>query len=63
MPLRHIHAFASFVPMKQWLLTLHGPSGILSTLESGETQFVLGTEAASDVLSIQGEQHLHHGSG
>jgi serine/threonine protein kinase len=55
MPLLRIHAFVSFMPMKQWLLTLHGPSGILSNLESGETQFVLGTETAADVLSLQGE--------
>ena len=41
--------------MNQWSLALHGPSGLLSTLESGETQFVLGTEEATDVLSIQGE--------
>ncbi len=41
--------------MKQWLLTLHAPRGILSTLESGETQFVLGTEASADVFEIHGE--------
>ena len=34
---------------------MHGPSGILSTLESGETQFVLGTELAADVWTIAGE--------
>ena len=43
------------MPMKQWLMTLHSPSGILSTLESGETQFVLGAETSADVLSLQGE--------
>jgi len=41
--------------MKQWSLTLHGPSGVLSTLDSGETQFVIGTEEASDVLTIIGD--------
>ena len=41
--------------MHHWSFTLHGPSGILSTLESGETQFVLGTEQAGDVWTIAGE--------
>jgi hypothetical protein len=41
--------------MKQWSLTLHGPSGILSTLDSGETQFVIGTEEAADVFTITGD--------
>ena len=35
---------ATVTLMKQWTLTLHGPSGILSTVDSGETQFVIGTE-------------------
>ena len=43
------------MPMHHWSFTLHGPSGILSTLESGETQFVLGTEQAADVWTIAGE--------
>jgi hypothetical protein len=34
---------------------MHGPSGILSTLEFRETQFVLGTELAADVWTIAGE--------
>jgi len=41
--------------MKQWSLTLHGPSGILSAVDSGETQFVIGTEEAADVFTIAGE--------
>ena len=41
--------------MKQWTLTLHGPSGILSTVDSGETQFVIGTEEAADVFTIIGD--------
>jgi serine/threonine protein kinase/formylglycine-generating enzyme required for sulfatase activity len=41
--------------MKQWSLTLHGPSGILSTVDSGETQFVIGTEEAADVFTIAGD--------
>jgi serine/threonine protein kinase/WD40 repeat protein len=41
--------------MYKWSFTLHGPGGILSALESGETQFVLGTEQAADVWTIAGE--------
>jgi serine/threonine protein kinase len=41
--------------MKQWSLTLHGPTGILSQFESGEAQFVIGTEQAGDVLRIVAE--------
>ena len=55
MPLLILSVPASDVPMHQWSLTLHGPGGILGTLESGETQFVLGTEQATDVWTIAGE--------
>jgi hypothetical protein len=55
MPLFILIVRASDVPMHHWSFTLHGPSGILSTLESGETQFVLGTEQAGDVWTIAGE--------
>jgi len=41
--------------MYKWSFTLHGPGGILSTMESGETQFVMGTEQAADVWTIAGE--------
>ena len=41
--------------MKQWTLTLHGPSGILSTVDSGETQFVIGTQEAADVFTVTGD--------
>ena len=41
--------------MKQWSLTLHGPTGILSQFDSQEAQFVLGTEEAPDVLTVAGE--------
>jgi tRNA A-37 threonylcarbamoyl transferase component Bud32/tetratricopeptide (TPR) repeat protein len=41
--------------MHHWSFTLHGPGGILSTLESGESQFVLGTEQAADVWTLAGE--------
>jgi hypothetical protein len=55
MPLLILTVPASDVPMHLWSFTLHGPGGILSTLESGETQFVLGTEQAADVWTIAGE--------
>ena len=41
--------------MQTWSLTLHGPGGVLSQFDSQETQFVLGTEEASDVLRVSGE--------
>ena len=41
--------------MQIWSITLHGPSGIISTVDTGESQFVIGTEAASDVFTIHGE--------
>jgi serine/threonine protein kinase len=41
--------------MHHWSFTLHAPAGILSTLESGETEFVLGTEQAADVWTVAGE--------
>ncbi len=41
--------------MKSWSLTLHGPAGILSRVEAGESQFVIGTETAGDVFNVAGE--------
>jgi serine/threonine protein kinase len=41
--------------MRYWSLTLHGPSGIVHTLETGETEFVLGAETGPDVFSVTGE--------
>jgi hypothetical protein len=41
--------------MKQWSLTLHGPTGILSQFETGAVQFVIGKEEAADVLRVLGE--------
>ncbi len=55
MPLLILSVRASDMRMHHWSFTLHGPGGILSTLESGETQFVLGTEQASDLWTIAGE--------
>ena len=41
--------------MQTWSISLHGPSGIISTVDTGEAQFVIGTETASDVFTVQGE--------
>ncbi len=41
--------------MQTWSITLHGPSGIIGTVDTGESQFVIGTETASDVFTIHGE--------
>ena len=41
--------------MQTWSISLHGPSGIISTVDTGEAQFVIGTETASDVFSVQGD--------
>jgi len=41
--------------MQTWSITLHGPSGIISTVDTGESQFVIGTETASDVFTVHGE--------
>ena len=41
--------------MQTWSITLHGPSGIISTVDTGESQFVVGTETASDVFTVHGE--------
>jgi len=46
---------ASVLPVNPWSLALYGPGGLLSALESGEAQFVLGTEEAPDVLTIRGD--------
>ncbi len=41
--------------MQTWSITLHGPAGIISTVDTAESQFVIGTETASDVFAIQGD--------
>ncbi len=41
--------------MRQWSITLHGPAGIISTVDTGESQFVIGTEIASDVFTVVGD--------
>ena len=41
--------------MQTWSISLHGPSGIISSVDTGESQFVIGTETASDVFTVQGE--------
>lgn len=40
--------------MSRLIITLHGPSGVLSTFETGEAQFVLGSETATDVYTVSG---------
>jgi serine/threonine protein kinase len=41
--------------MQTWSITLYGPAGVISTVDTGETQFVIGTETASDVFTVHGE--------
>ena len=41
--------------MSRWSITLYGPSGILSTVDAGESEFVIGAETASDVFNLVGE--------
>ena len=41
--------------MSHWSITLHGPAGIVSIVDTGESQFVVGTETASDVFTVVGE--------
>jgi serine/threonine protein kinase len=41
--------------MQTWSITLHGPLGVISTVDTGESEFVVGTETASDVFTIHGE--------
>ena len=41
--------------MQTWSITLRGPAGVISTFDTGETQFVVGTETASDLFTVQGE--------
>ena len=41
--------------MQTWSITLHGPAGIISTTDTAESQFVVGTETASDVFTVVGE--------
>ena len=41
--------------MRQWSIALHGPTGVISTVDAGESQFVIGTETASDVFTVHGD--------
>jgi serine/threonine protein kinase/formylglycine-generating enzyme required for sulfatase activity len=41
--------------MHYWSITLHGPSGILHSIDIGESDFVLGAETGPDVFSVTGE--------
>ena len=40
--------------MRTWLLTLQSPDATLGSVETGETQFVVGTETAPDVYAVTG---------
>ena len=40
--------------MQTWSITLHRPAGVISSVDIGESQFVIGTETASDVLTVDG---------
>ena len=41
--------------MQLWSITLHGPSGAFSSVETPESQFVIGTETGTDVFTVEGE--------
>jgi hypothetical protein len=41
--------------MQTWSITLHGPAGIISTVDAGESQFVVGIAIASDVFTVIGD--------
>ena len=41
--------------MQTWSITLHGPTGVISTVDTGESHFVIGTETASDVFTVHGD--------
>jgi hypothetical protein len=40
--------------MQTWSITLYGPAGVIGTVDTGESQFVIGTETASDVFTVNG---------
>jgi serine/threonine protein kinase len=41
--------------MQMWSITLHGSAGVISAVDAGESQFVIGTETASDVFTVVGD--------
>jgi hypothetical protein len=41
--------------MQMWSIALHGPAGAFSTVDTGESQFAVGTEIASDVFTVSGK--------
>lgn len=41
--------------MQTWSVTFSGPSGVISTVDTGQPQFVTGMETASDVFTVIGE--------
>ena len=40
--------------MQTWSITLHGPAGVISTVDTGKSQFVIGTETASESQFVIG---------
>jgi hypothetical protein len=38
--------------MQTWSITLYGPAGVISTVDIGESQFVVATETAGDVVTV-----------
>jgi hypothetical protein len=52
---KSVDALASVMQMRQWSITLHGPVGILSSVDTGESEFVVGTEDVSDVFNVVGD--------
>jgi serine/threonine protein kinase len=53
--LHHGAGFGKCKTMQTWSITLHGPAGVISTVDTGESQFVIGAETATDVFTVQGE--------
>ena len=41
--------------MQTWSITLYGPAGVISSVDTSESQFVIGTETASDVFTVHGD--------
>ena len=41
--------------MQVWSITLHGPSGVVSSVDTTEAQFVIGMENAGGVFTVEGE--------
>ena len=55
MRLRYQSIIANCNLMETWSITLYAPTGVISTVDTGESQFVIGTESANDVFKVVGE--------